>query len=112
MKKLEIVIRPEKVGLMKQILIECEAHGAMFSSVSGYGKEKSSQYVFRGKEYYEQIFLKTKVETICTEDVAETIIKRVLEEIPTGEIGDGKIFVYDIAECIRIRTGERGTSAL
>lgn len=112
MKKLEIVIRPEKVALMKTILSEVGAHGAMFSSVSGYGKQKSQQYVFRGKPYYEQIFLKTKVETIVSEEVADKLIERVLKEMPTGEIGDGKIFIYDVGDIIRIRTGEHGIDAL
>ncbi len=112
MKKLEIVIRPEKVALMKSILSEVGAQGAMFTSVSGYGKQKSQQYVFRGKAYYEQIFLKTKVETVVSEEVAETLIERVLREMPTGEIGDGKIFVYEVGDIIRIRTGEHGEAAL
>lgn len=112
MKKLEFVIRPEKIALMKTILSECGAHGAMFTSVSGYGNQKSEQYVYRGKPYFEQIFLKTKVETIVSEETADKIIARVLREMPTGEIGDGKIFIQPIEEVIRIRTGERGMDAL
>ena len=112
MKKLEFVIRPEKIALMKTILSECGAHGAMFTSVSGYGNQKSEQYVYRGKPYFEQIFLKTKVETIVSEETADKIIGRVLKEMPTGEIGDGKIFIQPIEEVIRIRTGERGMDAL
>lgn len=112
MKKLEFVIRPEKIALMKTILSECGAHGAMFTSVSGYGNQKSEQYVYRGKPYFEQIFLKTKVETIVSEETADKIITRVLREMPTGEIGDGKIFIQPIEEVIRIRTGERGMDAL
>jgi len=111
-KKLEIVIRPEKVAQMKRILSECGAHGAMFTSVSGYGNQKSEQYVFRGKPYYEQIFLKTKVETVVDEETADQMIERVLKELSTGEIGDGKIFIYPVEESIRIRTGERGQDAL
>lgn len=112
MKKLEIVIRPEKVAQMKTILSETGARGAMFTSISGYGSQKSKQYVFRGQPYFEQIFLKTKVETYVTDEVAEKIIERVLAEIPTGEIGDGKIFISDFSEVIRIRTGERGEEIL
>lgn len=108
MKKLEIVIRPEKVAQMKIILSETGARGAMFTSISGYGAQRSEQYVFRGKPYFEQIFLKTKVETYVTDEVAEEIIDRILKEIPTGEIGDGKIFISEVSEVIRIRTGERG----
>ena len=93
MKKLEFVIRPEKIALMKTILSECGAHGAMFTSVSGYGNQKSEQYVYRGKPYFEQIFLKTKVETIVSEETADKIIGRILKEMSTGEIGDGRIFI-------------------
>ncbi len=112
MKKLEIVVRPEKAAQIKTILSECGATGAMFTSVSGYGNQKSQQYVFRGQPYYEQIFLKTKVETVVSEETAEKMIQRILEELPSGEIGDGKIFVYDIEDIVRIRTGERGSEAL
>lgn len=112
MKKLEIVIRTERVAQMKTILSECGAHGAMFSSVSGYGLQKSEQYIFRGKACFEQIFLKTKVETAVTDEVAEKLIARILKELPTNEIGDGKIFVYDLEAIYRIRTGERDEDVL
>lgn len=112
MKKLEIVIKPEKVGLMKAILSECDAKGAMFSRISGYGNQKSKQYEYKGVSYFETIFTKTKVETVVDDETAEKLIARVLEEIPTGDIGDGKIFVFDVAEVIRIRTGEKGPMAL
>lgn len=112
LKKLEIVIRPEKVFHLKRILSECHASGAMFSNISGYGNQKSSQYIFRGKPYFEEIFSKTKVETVVTEEIAEKLIERILKEIPTGEMGDGKIFVYDVAETIKIRTGEKGSDAV
>lgn len=112
MKKIEFVIRPEKVGLIKTILSESGAHGAMFSSISGYGNEKSQQYVFRGKPYYEQIFLKTKVETMVPDELVDPLVDRVLKEMPTGEIGDGKIFIIPLEDAIRIRTGERGDSVL
>lgn len=112
MKKLEMIIRPEKVPVMKAILSECHANGAMFTSISGYGNQRSKHYVFRGESYYEQIFPKTKVETVVSEQVAELLIQKVLETLPTGEIGDGKIFVYDVADIYRIRTGEQGAKAL
>ena len=112
MKKLEVVIRQEKVPQMKAILSETGVTGAMFTSVSGYGNQKSQQYVFRGETHYEQIFLKTKVETVVSDEVADVLIQRILKDIPTGEVGDGKIFVYDIADIYRIRTGEQGPNAL
>lgn len=112
MKKLEIVIRPEKVAQIKMILSECGCTGAMFTNVSGYGNQKSQQYVFQGKPNYEQIFLKVKVETVVEDRVATKVVDRIVKELPTGEIGDGKIFVQDVTDTIRIRTGECGVQAL
>lgn len=112
MKKLEMIIRPEKVPVMKALLNECHAQGAMFTSISGYGNQRSKQYVFRGESYYEQIFPKTKVETVVNEEIAQKVIQKVLETLPTGEIGDGKIFVYNVEDVYRIRTGEEGEQAL
>lgn len=112
MQKLEIIVRPEKVPLMKALLKECNANGAMFTSISGYGNQRSKQYTFGSQKYFEQIFPKTKVETVVPDDIAEQLIKRILEEIPSGEIGDGKIFIYDVKDSIRIRTGEHGEQAL
>lgn len=112
MKKLEIVIRPERVPLVKAILNECNVNGAMFSSISGYGRQKCKQYFFNGQEYFEQIFPKTKVEIIINDETVDNLIKRILKEVPTGEIGDGKIFIYDVANVVRIRTGETGKDAL
>lgn len=112
MKKLEIIIRPEKMAQMRLLLNECNAKGAMFTRISGYGNQRSKEFVYHGVSYFEDIFQKTKVETVMEDDAAEQLIKRVLEEFSTGEVGDGKIFVSDIQEVIRVRTGERGLQAL
>ncbi|MBP1736407.1 MAG: family nitrogen regulator [Oscillospiraceae bacterium] len=112
MKKLEIIIRPEKVAAMKLLLNECNAKGAMFTRISGYGNQRGKKFTYHGTSYFENIFQKTKVETVVDEETANLLIKRVLEEIATGEVGDGKIFVSDISDVIRIRTGETGIQAL
>lgn len=108
MKKLEIIIRPEKAGIMKAILSEAGVSGAMFSTIQGYGAEQSNQYLFKGEQFYEQIFSKTKVDIVVNDDLVEPIIDMVEKRISTGKIGDGRIFISNIEEAVRIRTGERG----
>ena len=112
MKKLEIIIRPEKVSLMKAILSEVRATGANFVSIQGYGSEQSEQYLYQGEQQYEQIYSKTKVEVVVADDKVEPIIEMVTRRISTGKIGDGKIFIYNVEDTVRIRTGERGLSSL
>ena len=110
MKKLEIVVRSEKLDDVKSILDECESTGAMVSNIMGYGNQKGYKTTYRGSEYV--VNLIPKVKTIAADDVADKIIFKVCERISTGKIGDGKIFVYDVADVVRIRTGERGETAL
>jgi len=113
MKKLEIVIKPEKLEDLKNILSSCQASGAMISNIMGYGNQKGYKNIYRGHEYTTVNLLpKVKVETIVTAESAELIIEKVLKEINTGNYGDGKIFVYDVEDAVRIRTGERGEIAL
>lgn len=112
MKKLEIIIQPEKLEDLKTILDECNASGLMITNIMGYGNQKGHKKVYRGAEYSVNLLPKVKVETIVEPEVAEQIIKRVVEEIQTGMYGDGKIFVYEVEDAVRIRTGERGSDAL
>ena len=111
-KKLEIVVRSEKLDDVKAILDECESTGAMVSNIMGYGNQKGYKTTYRGSEYVVNLIPKVKIETIAADDVADKIIFKVCERISTGKIGDGKIFVYDVADVVRIRTGERGETAL
>ncbi len=112
MKKLEIVIRSEKLDDVKTILDECESTGAMVSNIMGYGNQKGYKTTYRGSEYVVNLIPKIKIETIAADDVAEKIVTTVCEKISTGKFGDGKIFIYDVADVVRIRTGERGESAI
>ncbi|MDO5349648.1 MAG: P-II family nitrogen regulator [Lachnospiraceae bacterium] len=112
MKKLEIVIRPEKLESLKKILEGCKANGIMISNVMGYGNQKGYTQMYRGTSYVVNLLPKVKVETVVSEDIADTIIDQVVKEINTGTYGDGKIFVYDVQDVIRIRTGEHGEQAL
>ncbi len=112
MKKLEIIIKPERLDDLKAILNSCNAHGLMISNIMGYGLQKGHKQAYNGVDFGGNLLPKVKVETIVDDDIAEDIINIIVEKINTGSYGDGKIFVYDVADAVRIRTGERGTDAL
>lgn len=112
MKKLEIIIKPEKLEDLKSILDGCKANGVMITNIMGYGNQKGFKQVYRGTEYNVNLLPKVKVETVVTDEISEAIISKVVKEINTGNYGDGKIFIYDIEDAVRIRTGQRGAEAL
>lgn len=112
MKKLEIIIKPEKLEDLKSILDSCKANGLMITNIMGYGNQKGFKQVYRGTEYNVNLLPKVKVETVVTNAVAEKVIEKVVKQINTGNYGDGKIFIYDVEDVVRIRTGERGADAL
>lgn len=112
MKKLEIVIQPEKLEDLKSILDESNITGLMISNVMGYGNQKGHKKIYRGAEYNVNLLPKVKVETVIEPETAERLIETIVSEIRTGKYGDGKIFVYEVEDAVRIRTGERGSDAL
>lgn len=112
MKKLEIIIKPEKLEDLKSILDDSKANGVMITNIMGYGNQKGYKQVYRGAEFNVNLLPKVKVETVVENSIAENIITRVVDEINTGNYGDGKIFVYELEDAVRIRTGERGKDAL
>lgn len=112
MKKLEIIIQPEKLEHLKTILDENAANGLMITNIMGYGNQKGYKKMYRGAEYGVNLLPKIKIETIVGAEIAEVIINKVVAEIQTGTYGDGKIFVYEVEDAVRIRTGERGEGAL
>ena len=112
MKKLEIIIKPERLEDLKEILEECKANGIMITNIMGYGTQKGYKQIYRGVEYNVNLLPKVKVETVVSEELVDSIIDRVTEEINTGNYGDGKIFVYSVEDAVRIRTGERGEDAV
>lgn len=112
MKKLEMIIKPEKLDDLKVILDECQANGIMITNIMGYGTQKGFKRIYRGNEYFVNLLPKVKVETVVSDELSEVIIDKVTKEIATGNIGDGKIFIYNVEDTIRIRTGERGEKAL
>ena len=104
MKKLEIIIRPERLDDLKNILNSNGAHGLMITNIMGYGSQKGHKQVYNGVDFGGNLLPKVKVESIVSD--------QIIEEINTGVYGDGKIFVYEVSDAIRIRTGERGNDAL
>lgn len=112
MKKLEIIIKPEKLDDLKSILEDSKANGIMISNIMGYGNQKGYTQIYRGTEYSVNLLPKIKVETVVPTDLAEKIVEKVVKEINTGNYGDGKIFIHDVEDAVRIRTGERGHDAL
>ena len=112
MKKLEIIIKPERLDDLKSILDNCKATGLMISNIMGYGSQKGYTQIYRGHEHTVNLLPKIKVETVVNNDIADSIIDAIVAKINTGAFGDGKIFVYDVADAVRIRTGEHGEQAL
>lgn len=112
MKKLEIIIKPEKLEDLKEVLDTEEVNGLNIVNIMGYGNQKGIVKKYRGAEYRVNLLPKIKVETVVAKEHADRLIDKIVKEINTGNIGDGKIFVYDVADAVRIRTGERGTKAL
>ena len=112
MKKLEIIIRPEKLEDLKVILDANNANGVMVTNIMGYGNQKGYKQMYRGNEYNVNLLPKIKVETVVERTIAEPLIEKIVTEIQTGNYGDGKIFIHDVDDAVRIRTGERGSSAL
>jgi len=110
MKKVEAIIKPFKLEEVKEALTAVGVHGMTVTEVKGFGRQKGHTEIYRGSEYTVDFLPKVKIE-IVTED-AEVVVKTIVEAAATGKIGDGKVFVSDIAEAVRIRTGERGAEAV
>ncbi len=112
MKKVEAVVRHFKLEDVKNALTEQGIQGMTVSEVRGFGRQKGHTEIYRGTEYAIDFVPKVKIEVVCTEDNLQVVIDTILQVGQTGQIGDGKIFVSNLEEAIRIRTGERGEDAL
>jgi nitrogen regulatory protein P-II 1 len=112
MKKIEAIIQPHKLDDVKTALHELGVEGMTVAEVRGHGRQKGHTEVYRGQEYKVDLLPKVKVEIVVPAARAEEIVTALTAAARTGKIGDGKIFVYDVAEAIRIRNGERGETAL
>jgi len=112
MKKIEAVIKPFKLDDVKEALNDIGIQGMTVSEVKGYGRQKGHTEIYRGAEYAVDFIPKLKIEIIVPDDRCEEVVEIVKKSSFTGKIGDGKIFIIPIDDVIRVRTGERGESAL
>jgi nitrogen regulatory protein P-II 1 len=112
MKKIEAVIRPDTLDQILDALNGAGYPGIMVTEIEGHGRQKGVSHQWRGQEYKVNLLPKVKIEVVATDKETEEIVKTISKIAKTGQIGDGKIFVSDMSDAVRIRTGERGDSAL
>jgi nitrogen regulatory protein P-II 1 len=112
MKKIEAIFQPFKLEAVKEALHNMSIQGMTVTEVKGFGRQKGIREVYRGMEYQVDFIPKVKIEIVAPDNKVDDIVRIIQEEARTGRIGDGKIFVYPVAEAIRIRTGESGEGAL
>ena len=112
MKKIEAIIQPHKMEDVKEALKGIGIDGMTISEVRGHGRQRGHKEVYRGMEYQVDLLPKVKVEMVVADDRAEEVIQTVVASARTGKIGDGKVFVSDVADAIRIRNDDRGDPAL
>ncbi|APG23853.1 MULTISPECIES: P-II family nitrogen regulator [Syntrophotalea] len=112
MKKIECIIKPFKLEDVKEALADIGISGMTVSEVRGFGRQKGHTELYRGAEYQIDFIPKIKVELVIPADRVGEVVNIVRDAAQTGTIGDGKIFVYDIEQVVRIRTGETGSEAL
>jgi nitrogen regulatory protein P-II 1 len=112
MKKIEAVIQPHKLEDVKAALKAIGVDGMTITEVRGHGRQKGHKEIYRGMEYEVDLLPKMKIEMVVSTARSEEVIQTILNSARTGKIGDGKIFIFDVAEAIRIRNDERGEGAL
>jgi nitrogen regulatory protein P-II 1 len=112
MKKIEAIIQPFKLDEVKEALKAIGIDGMTITDVRGHGRQKGHREVYRGQEYNVDLLAKVKIELVVSSSRAEEVIQTLATAARTGKIGDGKIFVFDVAEAIRIRNDDRGEAAL
>ena len=112
MKKVEAIIKPFKLDEVKEALHEVGLQGITVLEAKGFGRQKGHTELYRGAEYVVDFLPKVKIEVICEDSVAERAIDAITNAARTGRIGDGKIFISTIDDVIRIRTGEKGETAI
>lgn len=112
MKLIKSIIKPSRIDEVKEALNELGISGMTIFEVKGYGRQKGHNELYRGAEYQIDFVPKVMFEIVVKDEMAADCVKAITEAAKTGKIGDGKVFVLDVAEAIRIRTGETGTEAL
>ncbi len=112
MKLVTAIIKPFKLDDVREALSEIGVKGITVTEVKGFGRQKGHTELYRGAEYVVDFIPKVKIEVAISDDMIEQVIESITKAANTGKIGDGKIFVYDMSQAIRIRTGEVGDEAL
>jgi len=112
MRKIEAIIKPFKLDEVKKALNEVGVTGMTVLEVKGFGRQKGHSEIYRGAEYVVDFIPKVKIEIIVPDDLVAQVVELVEKSARTGRIGDGKIFVTNVEEVVRIRTGERGHDAI
>ena len=112
MKKITAIIKPFKLDEVREALSDANINGLTVTEVKGFGRQKGHTELYRGAEYVVDFLPKVKIEVVVDDSMLELAIEAILKSARTGKIGDGKIFVQDIGQVIRIRTGETGIEAI
>lgn len=112
MKKIEAIIKPFKLDEVREALNEIGVQGMTVTEVKGFGRQKGHTELYRGAEYTVDFLPKIKVDTVVSDQLAGSVVETIQKAAHTGKIGDGKIFISDVEEVVRIRTGEKGEEAL
>ncbi|WP_085247063.1 nitrogen regulatory protein P-II [Gilliamella mensalis] len=112
MKKIEAIIKPFKLDDIREALADQGITGMTVTEVKGFGRQKGHTELYRGAEYMVDFLPKVKIELVVSDDILEMCIETIMKTAQTGKIGDGKIFVYNVEQVIRIRTGEMDESAI
>ncbi len=112
MKKIEAIVRPSRLDEVKEALTAIGVTGMTVTEVKGFGRQKGHKELYRGAEYVIDFVPKMRIETVVRDDIVGQVIEAISRSAQTGKVGDGKIFVLEVQEAVRVRTGERGDLAL
>ena len=112
MKKIEAIVKAEKLDEVKEALNKVGIHGMTATEIRGFGRQKGHVEVYRGTEYQVAFLPKIKIEVVVPDATIEEVTSTIINKAKTGKIGDGKLFLYSLEDVIRIRTGERGEAAI
>lgn len=112
MKKIEAIIRPFRIDDVREALGEVGVKGMTLTEVKGYGRQKGHTELYRGSEYQIDFLPKIKLEVVVSDKMVDKVVDTIINAAKTGQVGDGKIFVYPVDDAVRVRTGESGEEAL
>jgi nitrogen regulatory protein P-II 1 len=112
MKKIEAIIRPFRIDDVREALAEMGVKGMTMTEVKGYGRQKGHTELYRGSEYQIDFLPKIKLEVVVSDGMADKVVDVIVKAAKTGQVGDGKIFISNVEDAVRVRTGESGEAAL